>query len=93
MKIYELESFFKSFFIFFILLEVLLAINFWYEYQVEKSETKDKIHIEMALCAYTLQCDRLDTDFVNKEEIKKKIYFMKKMGFTVITKSQPQINT
>ena len=57
---------------FFILLEVLLAINFWHEYQDAKVEAKEKIHIEMALCAYTLQCDGLHTDFVdigeNKEE-------------------------
>ena len=72
MKIYELEAFFKSFFIFFVLLEVLLAINFWHEYQVNKAEAKEKIYIEMKLCAYTLKCDKFQTDFVdigeNKEE-------------------------
>ena len=57
---------------FFILLEVLLAINFWHEYEGKKAETKEKIYVEMKLCAYTLQCDGLHTDFVdigeNKEE-------------------------
>ena len=57
---------------FFILLEVLLAINFWHEYQVDKAEAKEKIYVEMKLCAYTLKCDKFQTDFVdigeNKEE-------------------------
>jgi len=66
---------------FFILLEVLLAINFWHEYQVEKSETKEKIHIEMALCAYTLQCDGLDTDFVDKEDNKEENIFYEEDDF------------
>ncbi|MCW8821784.1 MAG: sensor histidine kinase, partial [Sulfurovum sp.] len=70
MKTYELESFIKSFLIFFTLLEVLLAINFWNEYQVKKLEIEDKIHIEMKLCAFTIQCEGLKTDFVDKNEDK-----------------------
>jgi len=54
--------------IFFILLEVLLAINFWNEYQVKKIEIEEKIHIEMKLCAFTIQCEGLTTDFVDKAE-------------------------
>jgi len=52
--------------IFLVLLEVLLAINFWNEYQVKKIEIEEKIHIEMKLCAYTLECKGLTTDFVDK---------------------------
>ncbi len=70
MKKYERESLSKSFLIFLVLLEVLLAINFWNEYQVKKLEIEDKIHIEMKLCAFTLQCQGLTTDFVNKDEDK-----------------------
>ena len=66
MKTYELESFLKSFFIFFLLLEILLAINSWYEYGAKKLETEEKIRIEMKLCAYSLQCDGLETDFVER---------------------------
>ena len=68
MKTYELESLFKSFFIFFLLLEILLVINFWNEYQVKKLEIEDKIHIEMKICAFTLECKGLTTDFVDKEK-------------------------
>ncbi len=70
MKRYERESFLKSFLIFLMLFEVLLAINFWQEYQVKKVEIEDKIHIEMKLCAFTLQCKGLKTDFVDKSEKK-----------------------
>ena len=70
MKTYELESLLKSFLIFLILLEVLLAINFWHELQEKKAEIEEKIQIEMKLCAYTIQCEGLKTDFVEKAEDK-----------------------
>ncbi len=66
MKTYELESFLKSFLIFLILLEVLLAINFWYEFQGNKTQIKEKVQIEMKLCAFTIQCEGLKTDFIEK---------------------------
>jgi len=70
LKKYELESLLKSFLIFLILLEVLLAINFWYEFREKKVEIEEKIHIEMKLCAFTIQCEGLKTDFVEKAEDK-----------------------
>ena len=63
-------SFIKTFLIFLTLFEVLLAINFWDEYQVRKLEIEDKIHIEMKLCAFTIQCEGLKTDFVDRNEDK-----------------------
>jgi two-component system OmpR family sensor kinase len=70
LKTYEVESFLKSFLIFFVLLEILLAINFWHEYQVKKLEIEEKIQVEMKLCAYTIQCEGLQTDFVDKSKEK-----------------------
>ena len=67
--------------IFFILLEILLAINFWHEYQVKKLEIEEKIHVEMKLCAYTIQCDGLHTDFVDKEENKEENILYKSGDF------------
>jgi signal transduction histidine kinase len=67
--------------IFFILLEVLLAINFWHEYQVKKLEMEEKIHVEMKLCAFTIQCDGLSTDFVDKEKDKEENILYKKGDF------------
>jgi len=56
--------------IFLILLEVLLAINFWHEFQEKKAGIEEKIQIEMQLCAYTIRCEGLKTDFVEKAEDK-----------------------
>ena len=49
-------------------MEVLLSINFWNEYRVKKIEIEDKIHVEMKLCAYKIECKNLQTDFVDKQE-------------------------
>jgi signal transduction histidine kinase len=81
LKAYELESFLKSFLIFWLLFEVLLSINFWYGYQVKKEDIEDKIHIEMKLCAYTLECKNLTTDFVDKEEEKEENILYKDGNF------------
>jgi len=81
LKRYERESFLKSFLIFLVLLEVLLAINFWNEYQIKKVEIEDKIHIEMKLCAFTLQCEGLTTDFVDKDENKEENILYQDGGF------------
>jgi len=67
--------------IFFILLEVLLAINFWHEYNVKKLDIEDKIHVEMKLCAFTIQCDGLSTDFVDREKDKEENILYKKGDF------------
>jgi len=56
--------------IFFILLEILLAINFWHELQERKAQIEEKIQIEMQLCAYTVHCEGLATDFVEKVDDK-----------------------
>ena len=55
---------------FFILLEVLLAINFWHEYQVKKLNIEETIHLEMKVCAYTVHCEGVSTDFVDRDEDK-----------------------
>jgi len=70
LKTYEIESLLKSFLIFFILLEVLLAINFWNEFQIKKVEIDEKIQTKMKLCAYTTECGEFTTDFVHKSSEK-----------------------
>jgi signal transduction histidine kinase len=49
-------------------LEVLLAINFWHEFQDKKVQLEEKIQVEMKLCAFKVQCDGLKTDFVDKRK-------------------------
>ena len=66
MKTYEVESLVKSFLIFFLLLEVLLAINGWYEYGIQKTALEEKIRDRMRLCAYTIECEGMETDFVDR---------------------------
>ena len=67
--------------IFFILLEVLLAINFWHEYGVKKLEIEEKIQVEMKLCAYTIQCEGLTTDFVDRDKDKEENILYKSGDF------------
>ena len=81
MKTYELESLLKSFLIFFILLEILLAINFWYRFQERKAGIEEKIQVEMQLCAYTTRCEGLKTDFVEKSEDKEENILYKEGDF------------
>ena len=81
MRTYELESLLKSFLIFFILLEVLLAINFWHELQDKKVQLEEKIQLEMKLCAYRIECDGLKTDFVEKGEDKEENIFYRHGNF------------
>jgi signal transduction histidine kinase len=81
LKTYELESLLKSFFIFFILLEVLLSLNFWHEFQNNKIQLEEKIQIEMKLCAYTVQCEGLKTDFVEREKDKEENILYKQGDF------------
>jgi len=81
LKTYELESLLKSFFIFFILLEVLLSLNFWHEFQNNRIQLEEKIQIEMKLCAYTVQCEGLKTDFVEKEKGKEENILYKQGDF------------
>ena len=51
-------------------MEILLAVNFWHEFQDKKVQLEEKIQIEMKLCAYSVQCDGLKTDFVEKDKDK-----------------------
>jgi len=81
LKTYEWESLLKSFFIFFILLEILLSLNFWHEFQDNKVQLEEKIQIEMKLCAYTVQCEGLKTDFVEKEKDKEENILYKQGDF------------
>jgi len=83
LKRYEIESLLKTFLIFFVLLEILLAINFVQEYRSSVKQLSEKISIEMKLCAYTMQCDGLDTDFVRRDkDLEENILYNKKnIGF------------
>lgn len=81
MKTYERESFLKSFFIFLILLEILLAINFWHEFREREDHIKEKIQVEMKLCAYTSNCEGLKTDFTDRDKDKEENILYEEVDF------------
>jgi hypothetical protein len=62
-------------------LEILLTLNFWHEFQNNKVKLEEKIQIEMKLCAYTVQCDGLKTDFVEKDKDKEENILYKRGDF------------
>jgi len=68
LRTYEWEALLKSFLIFFVLLEILLGLNFWYEYHEKELELRDKIRMEMKLCAYKIECHGMLTDFVERSQ-------------------------
>ena len=60
---------------------MLLALNFWHELQDKKVQLEDKIAMEMKLCAFTVQCDGLTTDFVEKGKDKEENILYKDGSF------------
>jgi signal transduction histidine kinase len=68
LRTYEWEALLKSFLISFILLEVLLGLNFWYEFNEKKQDIKNKIRMEMKLCAHKVECNGMFTDFVTRSK-------------------------
>ena len=79
MKRYEVESLLKTFLIFFVLLEILLTINFFQEYHNRIHGLEEKMSVDMKLCAYTMQCDGLYTDFIERDlEIEENILYKDK---------------
>jgi hypothetical protein len=76
LKRYEVESLLKTFLIFFALLEILLGINFLQEYRNRLHQLENKMIVDMKLCAYTMQCEGLYTDFVeNNKKLEENILY------------------
>jgi len=49
------------------MLEILLSINFLQEYKARLYQLDEKISLDMKLCAYTMQCNGLYTDFIERD--------------------------
>lgn len=84
MKRYEWESLLKSFFIFWVLLEILLALNSWSEYRIKRVELDKQLRVEMKLCAFTLECQGFMTDFVEKSKESEENILYKKENLYVL---------
>lgn len=89
MKKYEIESLLKNFFLFFTLLEILISIIFWQQFNNEKRTLDNEIHTQMKLCSYTMKCDDFSLDFVpaSQKTEREKLYKNKNIYsyFTVPT--------
>ena len=68
----EIESFLKSFILFFGSLGTLIAILFYINYTKEIQTLNDKLFSQMRVCSYDLKCDKFQIDFI--EHKKQKLY-------------------
>ncbi len=68
----ELESFLKSFILFFFSLGVLAAVLFYINYTKNIQTLNEKLFNEMRLCSYDLKCEKFTIDFLEKN--KQKLY-------------------
>ena len=71
----ELESFLKSFLLFFSSLGTLLAILFYLNYQKEVQTLDEQLFSEMRVCSFDLKCKKFNIDFVQQD---KKLYTLYK---------------
>ncbi|MCW8895608.1 MAG: HAMP domain-containing histidine kinase [Sulfurimonas sp.] len=60
----ELESFFKSFTLFFSSLGILIATLFYLNYTKEIQTLDEKLFSQMRVCSFSLSCDQFKVDFV-----------------------------
>ncbi len=66
----EIESFLKSFLLFFISLGVLIAILFYINYTKEVQTLDTKLFSEMRVCSFDLKCKQFEIDFIPMENQK-----------------------
>lgn len=72
----EIESFSKSFILFFLALELLIALIFYMEHKQDINTIDDNIFNEMKVCSFNLNCPKYDIGFENKKT--KSIYTLYK---------------
>ena len=63
----EIESFLKSFLLFFTSLGVLIATLFYINYNKDIQTLDEKLFSQMRVCSYDLKCDNFEIDFLNQE--------------------------
>ena len=67
MKKVELESFIKSFLLFFLSQSLLVGALFYINYKTEVQTLDESIFSKMRVCNFNLQCDEFEIDFVPKD--------------------------
>ncbi len=63
----EIESFLKSFLLFFISLSIVISSLFYINYTKEVKNLDDHLFTQMRLCSFDLKCERFTIDFVAVE--------------------------
>ncbi|MCW8838831.1 MAG: HAMP domain-containing histidine kinase [Thiovulaceae bacterium] len=67
----EIESFLKSFFLFFTSLSILIAIVYYISFSKSVQTLDESILSQMRLCSYDLKCEQFSLDFIDVTEKKK----------------------
>jgi len=70
----EIESFVKSFTLFFSSLSILITTLFYINYTKDIQTLNETLFSQMRVCSYNLQCEQFTIDFVPKE--KQELYFL-----------------
>lgn len=68
MKGVELESFLKSFALFFISLTLLAGMLFYFQFSKEQKKLDDTLLTEMRLCSFNLTCKKFGLDFILQDK-------------------------
>lgn len=66
----EIESFLKSFLLFFGSLGILIATLFYINYTKEIQTLNEQLFSEMRLCSFDLKCEKFDIEFIEPENQK-----------------------
>ncbi len=67
----EIESFLKSFFLFFISLSILISTLFYINFTKDVQTLDENVLSQMRLCSYDLKCDQFKLDFIDIDSKKK----------------------
>jgi signal transduction histidine kinase len=70
----EIESFLKSFLLFFISLGTLLGILFYLNYQKDVQTLDEQLFSQMRVCSFDLKCEKFNINFVQKDKELYKLY-------------------
>ncbi|MEA1879530.1 MAG: HAMP domain-containing sensor histidine kinase [Campylobacterota bacterium] len=67
-KLSEKESFFKSFGLFFIVIELFLFFIFYYHYKIEEEHLSEALFLEMKNYSFDFEDERFDTDILTDND-------------------------
>lgn len=78
----EIESFLKSFLLFFSSLNIVIASLFYINYTKEVKTLEDSLFSEMRVCSFDLKCERFSIDFVPVQQKEHYILYKDSSGLS-----------